>query len=496
MKAFKDVEANRINYHKVINKNTVHRSSLIVPRFEQAKSNISFINHFLLKRNNRDVVLKITAINNEGFIKDSLSTEINEAKVYSFDLEAYFEDVSNIKEYLVEFYSDKNLFIPFPAVMINHIGNDFINSVHSYNRVLNDIFEDDKVNEHHVVESSVDVSINDDYDTFFNFATGPFKIKDELQLSLIEEDKKFKQLKLEMGRLSNTNIFLSNFYDQNIKNDAILKILQPKQKLFYGRLLAGKINKQTRAFSANHSYYDSSSTKEYFDNNLSMRTNPFFNNCLNKITMFPIMSPSALEVYAEIYSENDKETFKSDIKNINSPSKKKISFDINKLVEKSNFKNVSLFKIVARSVDGKIPTRVNYQLIYGDKNSSSKLQSSVGVSLTNESIFTPKTKTGLTWGQVVIDKSYETRLGICFNNNSGDAEPVSIEFYNETGLLTKINKELKPNGSLIFDNNFLNKLNSFNKFVWYVAKCKRADLQAESFHYHIPTGNASGEHSF
>ena len=51
-------------------------------------------------------------------------------------------------------------------------------------------------------------------------------------------------------------------------------------------------------------------------------------------------------------------------------------------------------------------------------------------------------------------------------------------------------------GSLIFDNNFLNKLNYFNKFVWYVAKCKRADLQAESFHYHIPTGNASGEHSF
>jgi hypothetical protein len=54
MKPFIDVEANRINYHKLTNKNTVHRSSLIVPRFEWATSNISFINHFLLKRNNRD----------------------------------------------------------------------------------------------------------------------------------------------------------------------------------------------------------------------------------------------------------------------------------------------------------------------------------------------------------------------------------------------------------------------------------------------------------
>ena len=49
------------------------------------------------------------------------------------------------KEMGSKFYSDKNLFIQFPAVMINHIGVDFINSVHSYNRVLNDVFEDDKV---------------------------------------------------------------------------------------------------------------------------------------------------------------------------------------------------------------------------------------------------------------------------------------------------------------------------------------------------------------
>ena len=143
MKPFLDVEKNRVSYHKSIKTNTIHRSSLIVPRFDQAVSNISFLNHFLLKRNNKDVVLKITAINDNGVLEDSVSIEINEPIVYSLNLESFFKQASKIKEYLVEFYSDKNLFIPFPAVMVNHIGNEFVNSVHSFNRVLNDVFEDE-----------------------------------------------------------------------------------------------------------------------------------------------------------------------------------------------------------------------------------------------------------------------------------------------------------------------------------------------------------------
>lgn len=493
MKPFLDVDAHRVAYHKSNNKNTVHRSSLIVPRLEQATSNISFINHFLLKRNNKAVVLKITAINDNGIVEDSLSIEINEPKVYTFDLENLFAEVSNIQEYLIEFYSDKNLFIPFPAVMVNHIGMDFINCVHSYNRVLNDVFEDDKVNKHQVFESSIDVLMDNDYDTFFNFATGPFKVKDNLQISLIEEDKTYKQITVEMNRLTNKNIFLSDLY----KSDSLrttLKILQPKQPLFYGRLFAGKIHRKTKAFSANHSYYDSSSTEEYFDNGVSMRKYPFFNNCLNKVTMYPIMSPSLLNVCIEIYDGT--KTYTSDTQIIESPSNIPISFDINMLVEESGFTNVSLFKVIATSSTGKIPTRVNHQLIYGDKNSSSKLYCSINSSLINESIFTPPLKTGLTWGQILVNKSYESRLGICFINNSGIADEVSIDFYGKLGLIKSIKQNLASNYSLIFDNYFFNELNTPNEFIWYLVKSNRADLQAESFHYHLLSGNASGEHSF
>ena len=75
------------------------------------------------------------------------------------------------------------------------------------------------------------------------------------------------------------------------------------------------------------------------------------------------MSPSSLDVYAEIYNEN--KTFKSDIKNINSPSKKVISFDINQLVEKSEFKNGHIKNSLNIPLD-KLSKNINKTSINGE----------------------------------------------------------------------------------------------------------------------------------
>lgn len=210
--------------------------------------------------------------------------------------------------------------------------------------------------------------------------------------------------------------------------------------------------------------------------------------------MYPIMSPSSLDVFIEIYGEN--EVYKSNTQTIESPSNNLILFDINELVIKSGLTNVSLFKVIAQSSNNKIPTRVNHQLIYGNKYSKSKLHSSINVSLLNESVYAPPSKTGLAWGQVLVNESYESRLGICFMNNSGNSDLISIDFYCSSGLFKSVEFRLSPNNSLIFDNNFFKKIKFPNEFIWYLAKSKRADLHAASFHFHIPTGNASGEHSF
>ena len=502
MKPYLDVEKNRKNYHKHPDKNTVHRSSLLVPRFQQARSCISFLNHFFIKRKNKSVVLKITAINSHGDVFDSLSMKIDEPRVYSFDLEYLFDDEQSINQYLVEFYSDKNLFIPFPAVMVNHVGNDFTNCVHSYNRVLNDIFEDDAVNKHQVREASIDVKMDENHDTFFNIATGAFKLKSNIDISLLNKNDSFKQaVPIEMERLSNKSFYLSDIMNDKpsalgepLQENIILRVLQPKQSLFYGRMFGGIINKKTLSFSANHSYYDSSSTEEYFDNNTSSRAYPYFSKSRNQITMYPIMSPSEINVHIEVY--DGEFTYKSEEQTIISPSHQSISFNVDEIVADSGLTNVVLFEVIAKSVNGNIPTRVNHQLIYGAKSSNSQLYSSINTSLMNKTMFAPSGKPGLTWGQVLVDSNYNSSLGVGFNTRSSDKENISISFYGQTGLLKTIKRKLNPNAFLIFENDFFSSLGVEKEFVWFIVKSERAGIGAQSFHTHRESHNSSGEHSY
>ena len=492
MKAFLEVEKGRISYHQSATKNSVHRSSLLVPRFSHASTTISFLNHFLLKRNNLNVTLKITPITLHGEPLTSTSIAINSPKVYVIDLEELFPDAPNISEYLAEFFSNENLFLPFPAVIINHRGHDFVNTVHSYNRILNDVFEDDQINSNHVCETSIDIYADDQYDTFFNYATGPLKPTRGPAVLLTANGR--KRIKDNMERLTNKNYFLSQLYGADASGDKVLKIFPPKQPLFYGRLLAGRINKLTQAFSANHSYYDSSSTYEYFENQKSSRCYPYFTGSLNRIIIFPIMSPSRLDIHIEICAGG--EVIKSGSKTLVSPSSKAISFDIDYLVKTCGAHGVSLFKIIATTEEQRIPTRINHQLLNGDADSSSKLYSSINLSLFNEKIFFPPNKLGFAWGQIFLHNDYQTRLGICFNNGGGTPEDISIDFYGQFGLLRSVNYKIFPDTSLLFSNSDFELFAGSENFVWFVAQSTRPDISAVSFHFHKITGNASGEHSF
>ena len=59
MKDYLQVQKDRINYHAQPSKNTIHRSSLTAPNLSKSNTWISFINHFLLKRNYKSIALKL-----------------------------------------------------------------------------------------------------------------------------------------------------------------------------------------------------------------------------------------------------------------------------------------------------------------------------------------------------------------------------------------------------------------------------------------------------
>ena len=439
-------------------------------------------------------MLKVTAINKEGNYKDSKSILIDKPKVYTFFLEELFEEITGINQYLIEFFSTNNLFIPFPAVMVNHIGHDFINCVHAYNRVLNDVFEDDQINDIQAPESSIDLLVDGEYDTFFNIASGPFDLKNELKVSLHARDTITRHLSVDLNRLSSHTYKLSEIFDETPSSDSVLKILQPKQNLFYGRIFAGRLNRETGAFSANHSYYDTSSLSDFINGKFSSQSYPYFSNCKNSFTMYPISSPSELRIFVELFDKNY--IFKSEGKTLISPSSSPINFEINELVKDSGIENCSLFRVTAQAVSQKMPARVSLQLKYGPLNYKSKLVTSISESLTNEELFNSPQKTRMIWGQVASMENYNSQLGICLRDHNFGTQDIVIQFYGKNGLLKTINSYIEPRRSLIFDSDYLRSLGAENEIMWYVARSEQAELYAQSFHFHRLTGNSSGEHAF
>ncbi len=494
MKDFHQVQRERIKYHAHPDKNTVHRSSLIVPEIPRCDAWIGFINHFLIKRGYKSVALKITAINKIGNLIDSLTIEINEARVYALNLTEMFSKF-NASNYLIEFFSGKNLFIPFPAVIINHIGKDFCNVVHSYNRILNDVFENDQVNKTQVSEASLDLNVDKEYDTFFNFSSGMSEVKNSSLILSYEKNKKKikKEIKVSLPRLSYKSFYLSKIFLKNI-NGGVIKIRQPKQNLFFGRLFAGIVNKKTKSFSANHTYYDTSQKKEYFSFPNSFRTYPFFKDFSNKITMYPIFSPNRLKVYIKVYSK--KGTFFSKKINFLSTSSSPLTININEFVESKKLEDVSAFTLVADGSNGRIPTRVNHQLIYSEKSDQNSLKCSINTSLTNKSVFNPKNKKGFIWGQFINHKDYNSKIGFCFKSPDGKADELIIDFYNSKGKIMSKRKILSPKKSLILNSKEIFGVSKNLELNWYVVKCNRYDITAYAIHTNRVSGNSSGEHNF
>ena len=494
MKDYLQVQKDRASYHFQPFKNTVHRSSLTAPNLPGADTWISFINHFLLKRGYKSIALKLSAVDKFGSLLDSKTIQIEKPKVYSLNLNSIFSSVKP-NNFLVDFFSERNLFVPFPAVIISHLGRDFCNTVHSYNRILNDVFEDDKINKNHVSEASFDLKITDKYDTFFNLSSGISDLQNEKILISYEKDK-FKinkKIKVSLPRLSYKSFYLSKIFPKNLEG-GIVKIRQPKQKLFYGRMLAGRMNKKTGAFSANHSYYDSSKTKEYFKSSESFRTYPYFEKFTNQITMYPVFSPSKLDIKIKIYC-NGKEYLSPNFK-FSSSSSVPLNIIVNDFVDSKKLKGVTAFTIIANTKNGKIPTRLNHQLVYGDTNRSNSLKCSINVSLTNKEVFVPKKRTSFVWGQIINHKNYRSKLGFCFKTPEGKDEKVKITFYNDKGQAKSFTKSLNPKKSIILDTNKIFGNSKKFQFYWYTAKSLKPNLSAYAFHVNKISGNSSGEHNF
>src|SRR5688572_15365275 len=146
-------------------------------------------------------------------------------------------------------------------------------------------------------ESSIDVRVDDEVDTFAIFATGPQPYRGEVMLELGgPSGRQQASIALDMPRLTQRAVGLKEVMPGlKAQNDGVLRIRAPSQFLFFGRMLAGQ-RANSGAFTANHTYYDSgTTTPEYHrDNTASWIIHPYFPDLTNTVRFYPFFSASQL----------------------------------------------------------------------------------------------------------------------------------------------------------------------------------------------------------
>lgn len=500
MKPLKQVEATRRLYHQDASLTSVHRSALMVPELAHSAAEISFLNHFLIKRDIPQVACRITAVGLDGRRIESHLHQVSEARVYTIPLTGMVD--SPVASYLIEFYAAENLFIPFPAVIINHRGSGFLNTVHSYNRVLNDVFEDDEINAIQVAEASVDVKLDWETDTFAVFTAGFQRCRGNLEFELDTAEEIYEaSVELDVPRFYSQEISLKELFPKfPLGCNGILKVRQPPQFMFYGRMLMGQRHADG-AFSANHSFYDSSDTKEYWENNMeSSRLYPFLPDFYNSIRMYPIMSPGTLEVSTRLYDHDGRHLTTAIVGELESPGHIFLDASIDAAVAAEGIRrsDVASFEVSSRPLSGRTPTRINHQLVYGGET----LQSSINCSLANPNVWIPKGKTGKTWGQMVIGAGIDSWLGIVGSTSQTTDSDVEIVFYGPEGELASQHRQLTPNGSIVVKlreelGDGLGDLpDESPTYIWYVVRGSDPGLTAFVVNCNNDTGHCSGEHCF
>ncbi|MDA0661083.1 MAG: hypothetical protein O3C60_19945 [Planctomycetota bacterium] len=401
---------------------------------------------------------------------------------------------------LVEFFAAENLFIPFPAVMINYHGPGLFSCVHSYNRVLNDAFEDDTVNSILPREAAIDVRIEKSATTFVVFSAGQSSCNGLLNMVLSRGQSRIERdVPVDLPRFGYQLIKLSEVFPEVIPIvGATLTIQQPRQFMFYGRMLSGQ-QAPDGAFSANHSYYDSSGTNEYWeDSRPSTRVYPYVPSLDNRIRFYPILSPGRICVEVSPRSADGRTLYTFDAGVIESPGGKHLDFSVTEECEKAGIGHDEIlsFSVIARPADGCTPTRINHQLVF----SSGAIESSINMSLANPNVFTPPGKQGYSWGQLAVAEDLDSWLGITMNAPDGEACEVALTFYDDSGRVGELKLSIPPGSARVLGLDALpiKPLGSKERptYYWYEVRSSRPDIAGYVINRHRRTGHCSGEHSF
>ncbi len=377
-----------------IENNQVLRSSAIFPFIinKTIDTKILFMGYWLMKRNIKDITIKISLRSEKGDLINKKIQKINQIKAFSISVKKLLKYKINtlLKSGSIELeiFSNTNMVYPYPAIVVNYEGRNSSTVVHTCGRIYNNKEDIKANNQQKVSETGIDIIPNKNFLPFFAFVNGKSKVlKTNLKLKVINYLGETLIKKVVIENLVPYETKFIYFLDENEK-----KFLRGKKgtvkikhdfKNFFPRFLSGNMERNNYNSSLTHTYYDTSKLKDkntfwanpnkkiFYDSSVSF---PLFKNknSYTELVVYPNFQKCNIKFYLEIFDNegfkiNKKISVLSLLDKVNRP----IYLNIKEILKKNNIKiNFNKNYLVKLIIDGKgkVPTRLKFGLNLGFKN--------------------------------------------------------------------------------------------------------------------------------
>jgi hypothetical protein len=195
-------------HHKdILDKKTKITRSSTVFYFKSSKdfsTQVHFMNYWLEKRGNSDITMKISLRSMSGTTLIQNQTKLQKRGAFTIDIESLLQDsfqgLSIEGSIELEFFSEQDLFFPYPAVVVRYVGANWHTSAHSCQRNFSLESGDsiEKINEPLLAEEgNVTINNEDDCDPFFILHNGSSNLEGA-NLSVIVTSKDGRQIESEV----------------------------------------------------------------------------------------------------------------------------------------------------------------------------------------------------------------------------------------------------------------------------------------------------------
>jgi len=528
MQSLENHFGSRLGYGEQIqnHRRPVFRSSGIFPvvKNKQYSSRIVFLGYWFLKRGIKEVGLLATLRNRSGNILTRNYSSIDTAKSFVIELSSMLHEINFSKsEFLgsieFEIFSSRDMVYPYPAMVLNYYNQYFVTTVHTIERIYNDI-EDLKENEDSKVpEAGFDIYSNEDIESFISAVNGSIQNNDLIiDYNVINHNSQSFSGNFSLGKIAPYETIHVKLND-HIPN--LRKILDGKEGTIsfthnfegiFPRFLAGNIQNSFPSVSFTHSYYDCTKcvkesdywyriNEKYNDSSVSI---PLFvnDNFFTDLVLYPNFSPSIFSISISFH-DNMGNVIKEMPNFLEVNSNDQI---FSKIKFKEIFKRYDIPSDTAKSAyitanwkDGRIPARLKFGLNVGISGKQSKLPCNICFASIagNPNI---ETKPGsfhwgalLNIGNSVVAISNASPL----KQYTRDAN-VTLTFFRESDsnfIERKIT--IPPFGQTIIETEKDSELKEFlqKKSGWVTIRADNPYVFGYYFDFH-PSGSVAGDHVF